>query len=52
MINQAIGVMIGRGDPPGDAHAKLTAQAADAGIDRYAAAAHILRSLATDADPT
>lgn len=52
VINQAIGVLIGRGHLPDNAHEQLTAEAADAGTDRYAAAVHILRTLATDAEPT
>lgn len=51
VINQAIGVLIGRGHPPDEAHEKLTAHAVDAGTDRYAQAARILSALATDPDP-
>lgn len=47
VINQAIGVLIGRGHPPDEAHKKLTAQAIEVGTDRYTAAVRILRTLAT-----
>lgn len=49
-INQAIGVLIGRGYPPEQAHDKLASQAADVGTDRYTAAIHILRALPTEPD--
>lgn len=44
VINQAIGVLIERGHLPDQAHERLNAQAADAGTDRYGAAAHILNT--------
>lgn len=50
VINQAIGMLIGRGRLPDEAHEQLTAQALDAGSDRYAAASRILSTLAPDAD--
>lgn len=52
VINQAIGLLIGRGHLPDEAHKELATQAIDAGTDRYTAAAHILSTLATDPDPT
>ncbi len=42
VINQAIGKLIGRGHLPDEAHKKLTAQALDAGTNRYDAAICIL----------
>jgi hypothetical protein len=49
IINQAMGVLIGRGNTPEQAHRQLDTQAADAGTDRRAAAQLILTSLtATD----
>lgn len=46
IINQAIGMLIGRGDHPADAHATLTRHAATAGTTLPAAAAAILNSTA------
>jgi hypothetical protein len=49
IINQAMGVLIGRGHTPEQAHRQLDSQAADAGTDRRAAAQLILATLtATD----
>ena len=49
IINQAMGVLIGRGHTPEQAHWHLDSQAADAGTDRRAAAQHVLATLtATD----
>lgn len=45
MINQAIGVLIGRGFHPGEAHDELDARAARSGISREAAAIVVLASL-------
>ena len=50
VINQAIGVLIGRGYTPRQAHSNLDNQAAGARTDRHTAAQVILDSL-TDADP-
>jgi hypothetical protein len=50
VINQAIGVLIGRGCTPRQAHSKLDNQAAGARTDRHTAAQVILDSL-TAADP-
>ncbi len=50
VINQAIGVLIGRGDTPRQAHSKLDTQADGARTDRYTAAQFILDAL-TAADP-
>lgn len=50
VINQAIGVLIGRGHLPEEAHKRLTAQAVEVGTHRYAAAVHILSTLTTDTD--
>lgn len=50
VINQAIGVLVGSGHPPEEAHQRLTAQAVDAGVDRYGAAVRILTALSSDAD--
>jgi hypothetical protein len=50
VINQAIGVLIGRGYFPRQAHSKLDNQAAGARTDRHTAAQVILDSL-TAADP-
>jgi hypothetical protein len=44
-INQALGVLIGRGFKPEDAERELYAQAATAGVDPEMAAAHILANL-------
>ncbi|HTQ19369.1 hypothetical protein [Mycobacterium sp.] len=49
VINQAIGVLIGRGCTPGQAHRELDIQA-DGGADRHTAAQFILETL-TAADP-
>ena len=49
IINQAVGVLIGRGHTPEQAHLQLDTQAADAGTDRHAAAQLVLATLtATD----
>jgi hypothetical protein len=45
VINQAIGVLIGRGCTPGHAHRELDLQADGAGTDRYTAAQFILETL-------
>jgi hypothetical protein len=51
IINQAIGVLIGRGHTPEQAHSHLDTQAAHAGTGRHAAARHILAKLtAADID--
>jgi hypothetical protein len=50
VINQAIGVLIGRGYSPRQAHSKLDTQADGAGTDRYTTAQSILDTL-TAADP-
>ena len=50
VINQAIGVLIGRGYTPRQAHSKLDNQAAGARTDRHTVARVILDSL-TAADP-
>ncbi|MGO8963041.1 hypothetical protein [Mycobacterium sp.] len=50
VINQAIGVLIGRGYTPRQAHSKLDTQADGARTDRYTAARFILDAL-TAADP-
>ena len=50
VINQAIGVLIGRGYTPRQAHSKLDTQADGAGTDRYTTAQFILDTL-TAADP-
>ena len=50
VINQAIGVLIGRGYTPGQAHWELDIQADGAGIDRHTAAQFILDTLIA-ADP-
>jgi hypothetical protein len=53
VINQAIGVLIGRGHTPQQAHWQLDTQAADAGTDRHAAAQLVLAKLtAADIDDT
>ncbi len=51
VINQAIGVLIGRGYTPRQAHSKLDTQADGARTDRYAAAQFILDTLTAE-DPT
>jgi hypothetical protein len=51
VINQAIGVLIGRGYTPGQAHRELDNQADSAGIDRRATAQFILDTLTAE-DPT
>jgi hypothetical protein len=49
VINQAIGVLVGRGHTPEQARWQLDTQAADAGTDRHAAAQLVLATLsATD----
>ena len=50
VINQAIGVLIGRGYTPRQAHSKLDTQADRAGTDRYTTAQSVLDTL-TAADP-
>ena len=50
VINQAIGVLIGRGYTPGQAHRELDTHADGAGTDRHTAAQFILDTL-TAADP-
>ena len=50
IINQAIGVLIGRGNTPGQAHQELDTQADSAGIDRHTTAQFILDTLAAE-DP-
>jgi hypothetical protein len=50
VINQAIGVLIGRGYTPRQAHSRLDTQADGAGTDRYTTAQFILDTL-TAADP-
>jgi hypothetical protein len=50
VVNQAIGVLIGRGYTPRQAHSKLDTQADGARTDRYTAAQFILDAL-TAADP-
>jgi hypothetical protein len=45
VINQASGVLIGRGNTPGQAHRELDTQADGAGTDRYTAAQLILDTL-------
>jgi hypothetical protein len=50
VINQAIGVLIGRGYTPWQAHSKLDTQADGAGTDRYTTAQFILDTLTAE-DP-
>jgi hypothetical protein len=50
VINQAIGVLIGRGYTPGQAHSKLDTQADGAGTERHTAAQFILDTLTAE-DP-
>jgi hypothetical protein len=50
VINQAIGVLIGRGYTPGQAHRELDIQADGAGTDRHTAAQFILDTLTAE-DP-
>lgn len=49
-INQALGVLIGRGYTPQQAHGELDTQAAHAGTDRHTAAHHILAKINTGGD--
>jgi len=49
-INQALGVLIGRGYTPQQAHWELDTQAAHAGTDRHTAAYHILAKINTGDD--
>jgi hypothetical protein len=49
-INQALGVLIGRGYTPQQAHGELDTQAAHAGTDRHTAACHILAKINTGDD--
>jgi hypothetical protein len=51
VINQAIGVLIGRGYTPGQAHRELDSQADSAGTDRQTTAQFILDTLTAE-DPT
>ena len=51
VINQAIGVLIGRGYTPGQAHQELDTQADSAGADRHTTAQFILDTLTAE-DPT
>jgi hypothetical protein len=51
VINQAIGVLIGRGRTPGQADRELANQADSAGIDRHTTAQFILDTLTAE-DPT
>ena len=48
VINQAIGVLIGRGSTPGQAHRELDTQADGAGTDRHNAAQFILDTLTAE----
>ncbi len=48
VINQAIGVLIGRGYTPGQAHRELDTQADGAGTDRHSAAQFILDTLTAE----
>jgi hypothetical protein len=50
VINQAIGVLIGRGYSPGQAHRELDTQADSAGTDRHTTAQFILDTLTAE-DP-
>ncbi len=50
VVNQAIGVLIGRGYPPGQAHRELEIRADGAGTDRHTAAQVILDTLTAE-DP-
>lgn len=50
VINQAIGVLIGRGYTPGQAHQELDTQADNAGTDRHTTAQFILDTLTAE-DP-
>ncbi|MGB6207567.1 hypothetical protein, partial [Mycobacterium sp.] len=51
VINQAIGVLMGRGHPPGQAHRELDVRADSAGTDRHTAAQFILDTLTAE-DPS
>ncbi len=48
VVNQAIGVLIGRGYTPGQAHRELEIRADGAGTDRHTAAQFILDTLTTE----
>ncbi|HXB89694.1 hypothetical protein [Mycobacterium sp.] len=48
VVNQAIGVLIGRGYTPRQAHSKLDTQADGAGTDRYTTAQFILDTLTAE----
>jgi hypothetical protein len=50
VINQAVGVLIGRGYTPGQAHRELDTQADSAGTDRHTTAQFILDTLTAE-DP-
>jgi hypothetical protein len=49
-INQALGVLIGRGYTPQQAHRELDTQAAHAGTDRHTAACRVLAKINTGDD--
>jgi hypothetical protein len=51
VINQAIGVLIGHGYTPGQAHRELDTQAETAGTDRHTTAQFILETLVADHGP-
>jgi len=48
VINQAVGVLIGRGFTPRQAHRELDSQAEGAGTDRYGAAQFVLDTLTAE----
>lgn len=50
VVDQAVGVLLGRGHPPDAARAELDARAAADGTDRYAAAALIMSALEAGED--
>ncbi|HEY2166190.1 MAG TPA: hypothetical protein VGH01_03410, partial [Jatrophihabitantaceae bacterium] len=52
MINQALGVLLGRGMTPEQADGELDAQAAGAGTSRHAAAVQLLNRLTGPTAPT